>query len=542
VIVGCGGSTVVNKDATPTPADGSPKPDAGAEAHILPGDTGPLVTPDATPDDLPIAIDTRPIVTPDATPDNLPVAIDTRPIVTPDATPDNLPVAIDTRPIITPDATVNDRPVDAGPILLVDAAADGPDDTADGGDASGANDAEGGTDSLPIACEPFVGGIIVSDLTLTKACSPYIISDFIAVNAGAVLTIEPGVALRFADTVGIDVGRGGEGKLVAVGTATEPIIFTSDMSPPLPGDWRAIRLFDGTLAGTKIAYAKLDYCGADRNGCIVGDGLTANLVTLDNLTIGHVSPDADGILEYDAESNIVITNSTFNDIASDRFAISVQAPSFAGIGTSNTFNDGSMIEVLGGTVSSTTTWANPGTVIAVTDNLFVDGPDKPVLTLGPGVTLAFAAQYPATTFGIGNATGGKLVAVGTTSDHVVITSLASEQNQGDWVGIEVWPEGAAQFRYADISYAGSYGTSGGDLIVVNANSLATLDVDHSSFTYSLGYGIYLPCADTGVSTPLATVTLGAGVTFAHNESDMTDVNDQSHNVGPGLSGSNCPEH
>ena len=110
-------------------------------------------------------------------------------------------------------------------------------------------------------------------------------------------------------------------------------------------------------------------------------------------------------------------------------------------------------------------------------------------------------------FGIGNATGGKLVAVGTTSDHVVITSLASEQNQGDWVGIEVWPEGAAQFRYADISYAGSYGTSGGDLIVVNANSLATLDVDHSSFTYSLGYGIYL-----------------------------------SHNVGPGLSGSNCPEH
>jgi hypothetical protein len=83
----------------------------------------------------------------------------------------------------------------------------------------------------------------------------------------------------------------------------------------LAGDWRAIHLWDGTMAGTQIAYAKLDYCGADRNGCIVGDGVQANLVTLDHLTIGHVGPDSNGILEYDTDSNFIITNSVFNDIA-----------------------------------------------------------------------------------------------------------------------------------------------------------------------------------------------------------------------------------
>ena len=599
LVVGCGGSSSSssNKDATPVQSDGHPvaadgpnvlhpdaildlapvtlpdgplvAPDAPADRLPVAAEVGPIVTPDAAADSLPVAAEVGP-VTPDAPADRLPVGAEVGPVVTPDAAADSLPVAAEAGPVVTPDATADSLPVgaevgpivtpdaaadqasprlDTGPIATVDAATDSPADAAGGGGGSGGSGggdgsttADGGadaddsgteTDSLPVACFPFVGGVVVADLTLTQACSPYTISDYIEINDGAILTVEPGVTLAFEGGVGLDVGASSVGKLVAVGTAQSPIIFTSSSNPPLPGDWRAIHLWDGTMAGTKIAYAKLDYCGADRNGCIVGDGVQANLVTLDHLTIGHVGPDSDGILEYDTNSNFIITNSIFNDIAPGQYAISVQAPSFAGIGTTNTFNGGAMIEVAGGTISTTTSWADPGTSIAVTsDTLFVEGPDNPVFTLGPGLTLAFDSLIE---FDVGFSMPGKLVVAGTPSNHVVMTSLAAAPGQGDWVGVAIWENGTAQVSYADISYAGSDGSNGGDLILRSANTTAVLAADHSSFTYSQGYGIYLDCADPTV-TQVATVTIDASNTYAHNDSDMTHVNDQALNVGPGL---NC---
>jgi len=37
-------------------------------------------------------------------------------------------------------------------------------------------------------------------------------------------------------------------------------------------------------------------------------------------------------------------------------------------------------------------------------------------------------------------------------------------------------------------------------------------------------------------TPLATVTLNAGITYQFNESDMGNTGDSADNVGPGLHG------
>jgi len=38
------------------------------------------------------------------------------------------------------------------------------------------------------------------------------------------------------------------------------------------------------------------------------------------------------------------------------------------------------------------------------------------------------------------------------------------------------------------------------------------------------------------------VTLNAGITYAHNESDMTNTGLPADNVGPGLSGPDCSSH
>jgi hypothetical protein len=440
-----------------------------------------------------------------------------------------------------------DAIVDVAPLLPPDGPVNVQADAADAGavaDAVASTDDSGAAlDSLPVACG-FQGGSVLSDLTLTKACSPYSISQSIEVNKGAVLTIEPGVTLSFDGDVALQIGNTDLGKLVAVGTAQDPITFTSAATPPLPGDWAGIRLVDGTMAGTRVAYVRLDYCGADRSACIVGDGVPPNAVTIDHVTIDHVGPDSDGILEWDFDSNFVITNSTFSNIPDGQYAISVLAPSFAGIGAGNTFNGGAMIEIAGGTISSTTSWSDPGTAIAVTDGLWIEGSNSPVLTLGAGMTLMFAAANPPLPFSVGYGGPGSLVIAGTPAagKRVVLTSLAASPNQGDWVGIEVWADGSAHISYADISYAGSDSLGGGDLILENGNSTSQLVVDHSSFTYSLGYGIYLDCADPTVTTPQATVTLNAGITYTFNESDMTNSGDPTDNVGPGLNGPNCSIH
>ena len=101
-------------------------------------------------------------------------------------------------------------------------------------------------------------------------------------------------------------------------------------------------------------------------------------VTLDHLTIDHVGPSSDGILEHDGASNFTITNSSFSNIPN--YAISVLAPSFVGIGANNVFNGGAMIRIMYGTITSTTSWVDPGTPIAVDSAIWVDGAADPAQT------------------------------------------------------------------------------------------------------------------------------------------------------------------
>jgi hypothetical protein len=447
--------------------------------------------------------------------------------------PDVLPPPVDATPLVDVSA-----PVDT--TLVVDAPL-GPDapialDTAalDTAKLDAPRPVDVTVDTGTVACTMtpmFVGGDVTANLTLTKACSPYTITSDINVDGSAILTIEAGVTLSFQGGVALNVGYTSAGKLVAVGTAQDPITFTSAAATPSDGDWADIYFWGGTMGGTKIAYAKVDYCGSFRYGCIASDGVSANRVTLDHITIDHVGAISNGIQENDSDPTfamIAITNSTFSHIKTGKYAISVEAPSFAAVGANNVFN-GAMIELRGGTVTATTSWVDPGTAIAVTtSDLAVDGSGSPVLTLGAGMTFKFDVGRE---FDVGYGTGGKLIINGTgavdggVAKHVVLTSLSASPSAGDWSGVWVWADSKAQISYADLSFAGHAGSAGirGGLVLDDYNSTSQLLVDHSSFTDNLGYGIYVPC-DSG-TTPVATLTLdSASNTFARNASG---------NVGPG---------
>ncbi|HEX7599468.1 MAG TPA: hypothetical protein VF518_14725, partial [Polyangia bacterium] len=483
-MVGCGGISGSSK--AEVGVDGNNQPGTDVSPDRAPtSEVGPVTTPDAAADTLVIPPDAAPVTTPDA------VTPDATPITSPEVLPDTSIATPDAAPVTTPDALVDTKavvPDTAKPDALVDTAIvipdappitpDAPADSApDGATTEVAEEAGPESDATPLTCS-FAGGNVTADLTLTAACSPYHFTDNIWVD-GATLTIEPGVTVNFDLGVALNIGSDSNAKLVAVGTAAAPILLTSSTATPEDGDWGPIYFWGSTLAGSQIAYATLDYCGAGGYGCIAATGVLPGRVTLDHLTIDHVGGGSNGITENAENSNFLITNSTFSHIKNrpaQQYAISVAAGSFAGIGSGNVFNDGAMIELQGGTIRTTTSWVDPGTSIAVTSNLRVDGVATPVLTLGAGMSLKFDTNIE---LDVGHATGGKLVVAGLPTKHVVLTSLASTPNPGDWVGVWVWGPGKAQLSYADISYAGADGTNPGNVVIPTGNSTAELVADHS---------------------------------------------------------------
>lgn len=92
-------------------------------------------------------------------------------------------------------------------------------------------------------------------------------------NTGtALLTIEPGVTIKFSKGSGREAGlfvqrssttTASTGAIRAVGTAEAPIVFTSDEPTPAAGDWVGIVLNGDPDPRTKLDYARVEYAGAD---------------------------------------------------------------------------------------------------------------------------------------------------------------------------------------------------------------------------------------------------------------------------------------
>jgi hypothetical protein len=106
-----------------------------------------------------------------------------------------------------------------------------------------------------------VSGAITANTTWTLALSPYQVTADISIVNGATLSIEPGVVVY------LDAGKNltvSNGALSALGTAGQPIVFTStlDITGGIPalGDWGQIYFLNGTNdSATLIEHARIRY-------------------------------------------------------------------------------------------------------------------------------------------------------------------------------------------------------------------------------------------------------------------------------------------
>jgi len=146
---------------------------------------------------------------------------------------------------------------------------------ADGNQINGTPKAENSASQTGIEIDSLPFSPSIDSLTFNKRNSPFILKSFLTIPAGKSLTIQPGVVVKGMPRAGIQV----EGTLIAQGSGSEKIVFTSiydddyggdtnndgSATTPSPGDWGKIYITQ-TSNNSVLDNIIVRYGGGLRNG------------------------------------------------------------------------------------------------------------------------------------------------------------------------------------------------------------------------------------------------------------------------------------
>ncbi len=151
--------------------------------------------------------------------------------------------------------------------------------------------------TITVYWDNFHGGTLTEDTTLLTSGYPYVITDDIVVSSSITLTIEPSATLRFRAGRSLRV----EGRLVAVGTPSRPVVLTRDGTDP----WGGVT-FQNSAADNRIAYATVEYAGAAGSN-LFWQGITAydSKLCVEHSTIRHLDGWRTGLYLEGSEAQVL---------------------------------------------------------------------------------------------------------------------------------------------------------------------------------------------------------------------------------------------
>ena len=339
------------------------------------------------------------------------------------------------------------------------------------------------------------GGELPASITWGNPDVVYWLPDSVTVPVGITLTVVPGKIIKadidIFSSSGIDV----YGKLLAQGTSTAPIVFTSERddfaggqtrdsdTEPDAGDWEGLNFLSGSI-GNQLDYVDVRYAGRDQPGAIAVEDAELTFANSSVLESSHA-----GLRIVKADPNV--KDSSF--LSNAQAPISMDLASTPEI-NNVAFSDNSIHAVAldGGELATDMTWDNPDTTYWLSDTVVV--PAGITLTIAPGMVIKGNVDIFRSH---GIEISGTLNAVGTSQEPIFFTSENDDSiggetklstsppvHLGGWNGLKFLPGSVNnQMEHTEIRYGGR---DQGGLVYVDEADLTLVDsVIHGSRTHGL---------------------------------------------------------
>src|SRR3989344_5018367 len=394
--------------------------------------------------------------------------------------------------------------------------------------------------------------IINENIILTKNRSPYFVNNLVqSFQNNAVLTIEPGVVIKFYNDAGMNFNSAA---IRAQGTTSEPIVFTSfyddeygedtngdaTSSSPSIGDWYGVDIISGAnssiLDRVIFRYAGKYYTPTSLIDRVLVKIQDTSDISIKNSVFEHSK--AHGLVMVNStstlENNIFRNNNNYFEqgkglfVSSGNYIIKnnefsqnqtgLYLSDAAGIVNSNTFagntqkaissfgvigeftNNSAFQNGLNGIVLDGSLAIANSTSTLKADNIpYVIFGGNPVVPVNSGLVIEAGAIVKGSSKGL--QVNGRLALNGENSEDIILTSLyddtiggdtdnsVNSPGPGDWLGLNLANTASLEARGFTMRYAGSQNANGQDSAGLKiAGGLA--NIADALFDANYPYGIY----------------------------------------------------
>ncbi len=345
--------------------------------------------------------------------------------------------------------------------------------------------------TFTVAAETTVKGSITADTVWGVAGSPYLVSEQVTVETGAVLTIEPGVTVRLQAWKRIVV----RGAISAKGTASAHIVFTKAEGAD---NWLSLTVDDG-------ASGAFDYCDFSFGGVLDAAVWKLGAGTLSATNCAFANCKTTGLRIGSDKASVMLSGNHFTSCGTGALVDSnCSFDDTASVFSGNTVD----VDLGAVTATSAVVWGIGPTGTGVAYGVMIKAGGG--LTIRPGTTVAFK-------------NGGGLSVTGTLTINgeagAKVTLRGVENTTGYWFGISVTEAGTATLTSCTIVNAGQ---ASGWQGAITKRGTGTLSIAGSSLSGSLCAGISF-YDDHGVCSVTGTTISGNDQGIAIADMSTTDL-------------------